>query len=157
MKIHLIWAQDHNGGIGVSGQLPWYIPEDLKNFKQLTLNSTIIMGRKTWESLPIQPLPKRNNIVLSSTKQKDVITFHTFEKCIDTLQKQEKVFIIGGRSIYKLFFNIADYLHISFINIVNNEENEFFPFDIQSINNKFQKKDEKELSHTAQYTYWEKK
>ena len=159
MDIHLIWAQDINGGIGVNGKLPWHISEDLKNFKKLTLNSTIIMGRKTWDSLPVKPLPKRNNIVLSSTKQKNVITFNTFEDCIDTLKKQKtkKIFIIGGRSIYKLFFNIADYLHISFINIINNETDEFLPFDKIEIDNKFKKKNETILSDIAQYTYWEKK
>ena len=56
MEIHLIWAQDNNGGIGLNGKLPWHISEDLKNFKKITSNSTIIMGRKTWESLPIKPL-----------------------------------------------------------------------------------------------------
>ena len=68
MDIHLIWAQDENGGIGQDGKLPWHISEDLKNFKALTLNSTIIMGRKTWDSLPIKPLPNRKNIILSRTK-----------------------------------------------------------------------------------------
>jgi len=159
MKIHLIWAQDNNGGIGVSGQLPWYIPEDLKNFKQLTLNSTVIMGRKTWDSLPIRPLPKRTNIVLSSKKQTNALTFHTFEECIEKLKQQkiEKIFIIGGRSIYKLFFDKADYLHISYINKINNQVNEFFPFDAQNIHNKFKKINEKPLSNIAQYTYWERK
>ena len=65
MEIHLIWAQDYDGGIGKNGQLPWYIPEDLKNFKKITLDSTIIMGRKTWDSLPFKPLPNRRNIVIS--------------------------------------------------------------------------------------------
>ena len=63
MEIHLIWAQDFEGGIGIDGKLPWHISEDLKNFKQLTLDTKIVMGRKTWESLPIKPLPQRKNIV----------------------------------------------------------------------------------------------
>ena len=66
MEIHLIWAQDINSGIGKNGKLPWHISVDLKNFKKITLNSTVIMGRKTWESLPIKPFPNRENIVLSS-------------------------------------------------------------------------------------------
>ena len=66
MEIHLIWAQDKNGGIGKDGKLPWHISEDLINFKKITSNNTIIMGRKTWESLPKKPLPNRRNIVLSS-------------------------------------------------------------------------------------------
>ena len=72
MEIHLIWAQDSNGGIGKDGNLPWHISEDLKNFKNLTIESPIIMGRKTWESLPIKPLPKRRNIVLSHSNQNEV-------------------------------------------------------------------------------------
>ena len=67
MEVHLIWAQDSNGGIGKDGKLPWHISEDLKNFKKITNNSTIIMGRKTWDSLPEaqRPLKERVNIVMS--------------------------------------------------------------------------------------------
>ena len=158
MEIHLIWAQDNNGGIGEDGKLPWHISEDLKNFKQLTLNSTIIMGRKTWDSLPVRPLPKRENIILSSKKQSSGTTYHSLKECLEDLKRENKnkVFIIGGRSIYKLFFHLADYLHISFVNIVNNDINEFFPFDIDDIKNNFNKIDEKILSNKAKYTYWVK-
>ena len=67
MEIHLIWAQDLNGGIGKDGKLPWHISEDLKNFKKITSNHPVIMGRKTWDSLPIKPLPNRRNIILSNS------------------------------------------------------------------------------------------
>ena len=159
MKFHLIWAQDQNGGIGENGNLPWHISEDLKNFKFLTLNTTIIMGRKTWDSLPIKPLPKRNNIVLSSAAQNNVTTYHSLEQCLQNIKKKnvEKVFIIGGRSIYKLFFNHADYLHISFINLINNNINEFFPINMNKIELKFKKIKENQLSHKVLYTYWVKK
>ena len=73
MQIHLIWAQDQNGGIGKNGNLPWHIPEDLKNFKKITFGSTIVMGRKTWDSLPIKPLPKRRNIILSNNVSEKVL------------------------------------------------------------------------------------
>ena len=88
MKIHLIWAQDGNGGIGKNGKLPWHVSEDLKNFKKITLNSTVIMGRKTWESLPVKPLPNRENIVLSKTLVAEVLTFKLYEECIKNLQKK---------------------------------------------------------------------
>ena len=65
MNIQLTWAQDKKGGIGKNGKLPWHISEDLKNFKKLTTGHTIIMGRKTWDSLPVKPLPNRKNIILS--------------------------------------------------------------------------------------------
>ena len=85
MDIHLIWAQDMNNAIGVDGNLPWYIPEDLKNFKKLTLNKPIVMGRKTWDSLKYKPLPRRRNLVLSTKhKIKDVETFNKIEILIKT-------------------------------------------------------------------------
>ena len=62
MEFHLIWGQDKNGGIGNNNSLPWHISSDLKNFKKLTLNSPIIMGRRTWESLKIKPLPNQKTI-----------------------------------------------------------------------------------------------
>ena len=107
MKIHLIWAQDINNGIGVNGKLPWYIPEDLKNFKKITNKSIVIMGRKTWDSLPIKPLPNRRNIVFSQNIKKNVETVHSYQNCLSKLKKDKvkKIFIIGGRSIYKLFYN----------------------------------------------------
>ena len=158
MEIHLIWAQDKNGGIGERGKLPWHITEDLKKFKQLTLNSTIIMGRKTWESLPIKPLPKRKNIILSSKKQIGGITYHSLNECLTELNNkaEKKIFIIGGRSIYKLFFNFADYLHISFINKTNKNINEFFPFKIDEVKKQFKQINSYSLSKEATYTYWTK-
>ena len=158
MDIHLIWAQDKNGGIGKDGQLPWHISEDLKNFKSLTLNSTIIMGRKTWDSLPIKPLPNRKNIILSETKKSNGIIYSSFEECMNEIKKQnlEKIFVIGGRSIYKLFFDYADYLHITNVQLINKEINEFFPLNMKKIKLSFELKLQKELSNNATYTLWKK-
>ena len=158
MEVHLIWAQDKNGGIGKNGKLPWHISEDLKNFKRITLNSTIIMGRKTWESLPIKPLPNRYNIILSKTLVLDILTFKTYEDCIDNLIKRNisKVFIIGGRSMYKLFFNKADYLHITNIDLLEEGINEFFPISSNDIISRFQKIDSIKLNEVAEYTLWSK-
>ena len=159
MKIHFIWAQDVNGGIGKNGKLPWHISEDLKNFKSLTYNSTVIMGRKTWDSLPIKPLPNRQNIVLSTKQQNSVTTYSSFERCYEELNKQqlEKVFIIGGRSIYKLFYKYADYLHITNINYIKKDVNEFFPISMNTIKSEYKQISKKKLSNQAEYTYWEKK
>ena len=158
MDIHLIWAQDENGGIGQDGKLPWHISEDLKNFKALTVNSTIIMGRKTWDSLPIKPLPNRKNIILSRTKRCNEITYSSFEECMHKIKKQDldKIFIIGGRSIYKLFFDYADYLHITNVQLINKDINEFFPFDMNEIRLSFTLKLKKQLSDDATYTLWRK-
>jgi len=96
---NLIAAVDFNRGIGYQGNIPWYIKEELKYFKKVTGNSPIIMGRKTWDSLPKKPLPNRENLVISC-KNKD------FFSCLDSAldycwHKEEIPFVIGGTSIYE--------------------------------------------------------
>ena len=159
MEIHLIWAQDYGGGIGIKGRLPWHISEDLQNFKKITLNSTIVMGRKTWDSLPIKPLPKRRNIVLSKSKHSDVEVYHKASECINVLktQKIEKFFVIGGKSIYSIFFDYADYLHITFINLKTDDIDIVFPFNMDTIKAKFSQLSDCKLSNDAHYTLWVKK
>ena len=81
----MIWAQDTNNAIGRDGTLPWHFSQDLKNFKKLTTGYTIIMGRKTWDSLPFKPLPSRRNIVISSKNRDDVESYTSIDQCIDAL------------------------------------------------------------------------
>ncbi|RPG03771.1 MAG: dihydrofolate reductase [Pelagibacteraceae bacterium TMED246] len=159
MKIHLIWAQEHDGGIGKNGRLPWHIPEDLKNFKKITLNSTIVMGRKTWDSLPFKPLPKRKNIVFSSNKIDGIDTYDNIDKCIETLSKNkiDEIFVIGGSSIYKVFYEFATHLHITLVKIKSKNIDTFFPIDHKKIEQKFVKAEEKQLDKNAIYSYWVKK
>ena len=159
MEIHLIWAQENNGGIGKNGQLPWYNPEDLKNFKKLTLNSTIVMGRKTWESLPFKPLPKRRNIVFSSKILEDVETYNDINQFMKKLDAEsiKKIFIIGGSSIYKVFYEFATHLHMTIVNDITDGIDTFFPINNIEIKNKFLKIDEIKLNEKSIYTYWEKK
>ena len=88
MNIELIWAQDEQGGIGKNGKLPWQISEDLKNFKKITSGFPVIMGRKTWNSLPFKPLPNRRNIVLSSSMVKGVETYESIQNCINKLENE---------------------------------------------------------------------
>ena len=87
----MIWAQDTNNAIGRGGALPWHFSEDLKNFKKLTTGHTIIMGRKTWDSLPIKPLSDRRNIVISHTPQTDVESYTSIESCIDSLSNDKEI------------------------------------------------------------------
>ena len=124
-NFELIVAMDINGCIGKNNKIPWYLPEDLKHFREITENSIVIMGRKTFESLPNGPLKNRLNIVISSkldhtynypnvivTDMIDV--FNIIEKY---RKKYLKVFIIGGSQIYKLFIKYCNKLHITFVNL----------------------------------------
>ena len=157
MKIYLIWAQDKNGGIGKNGRLPWMLPEDLKNFKKITLNSTIVMGRKTWDSLKIKPLPQRRNIVLSSKKISGVECYISKEAMLNNIKKETSLFIIGGSQIYNLFYPMADELHITFINKTIQNIDTFFPIKISCIETRFKKISSNELSKEAIYSQWKKK
>ena len=158
MKIHLIWAQDHNGGIGKGGNLPWHISEDLKNFKRLTSGSTILMGRNTWESLPIRPLPERRNIVLSSKEVSDVEYYTSVKECIETLDGDgiEKLFVIGGTTVYRNFIHRADELHITHVDELTEGIDTYFPVTIQKIQMEFEQIKEQVLSDNAVYSHWVK-
>ena len=158
MKIHLIWAQDENGGIGKDGNLPWHISEDLKNFKRLTSGSTILMGRNTWESLPVRPLPERRNIVLSSKEVPDVEYYTSVEECIETLDGDgtEKLFVIGGTTVYRNFIHRADELHITHVDELTEGIDTYFPVTILKIQKEFEQIEERALSDNAVYSRWVK-
>jgi len=158
MEIHLIWAQEHDGGIGKNGQLPWHVPEDLKNFKKITLNSTIVMGRKTWDSLPFKPLPKRKNIIFTKKIIDGVETYDNINNYIRILNQdpKSKIFVIGGSSIYKIFYNYATHLHITFIDMKSDGIDTFFPIKNEQIEEKFEKIYKKNMGERAIYTYWTK-
>lgn len=125
MEIALITAFDKNQLIGNNNQLPWSIPEDLAYFKKTTLNHPIVMGRKTYESIG-HPLPKRTNIVISSTlpPQRNITILPSPDSLFNL--KLEKVFIIGGSKLYQHFLPKASLLYITHINDTY-EGNIFFP------------------------------
>ena len=159
MKIHLIWAQEINSGIGKNGKLPWHISEDLQNFKKLTLDSTILMGRKTWESLSIKPLSKRRNIVLSSKEVTDAECYTSIEECVKKLNDEgiEKLFVIGGSTVYSNFIHRADELHITDVDKMTQGIDTYFPVTMLKIKNEFEKINETKLNNKAIYTQWVKK
>ena len=114
--ISIIVAADNKNGIGKENKLPWHISEDLKNFKKVTSGKSIIMGRKTWESLPFRPLPKRKNIVITSDVNyiaEGAIVVTSPQKAVEACTENEEVFIIGGAKIYKHFFAQADKLYLT--------------------------------------------
>lgn len=119
--ISIIAAIDKNGLIGKEGKLPWHLPTDLKNFREVTSGHPIIMGRKTFESIG-RVLPNRENIVISSSlideDRKDLKVAKTFEEALDYAKdkyKDKEIFVIGGGSVFKQAMNIADRLYITVV------------------------------------------
>ncbi len=129
MNISIIVAVAENLAIGKNNKLLWHISEDLKRFKKLTLNCKIIMGRKTFYSLPNGALPKRHNVVITRNKSFEApncTIVHSVEEALSIIDKKEKAFIIGGSSIYKAFLNYADTIFLTKV-YKNFEADAFFP------------------------------
>ena len=104
-RIGLIWAQARGGVIGKDGTMPWHLPEDLAHFKRTTLSHPVIMGRKTWESLPprFRPLPGRRNLVVTRQGDWNEIGAQRASSLREALQQcenSEQVWVIGGAQIY---------------------------------------------------------
>ena len=115
-EIIIIAALAKNDVIGKDGKMPWHIKKDLQRFKNLTLNHPVIMGHSTYNSLPQKPLPERKNIVLSRDTELSypgVIVKNSFEEALDYCKKDQKVFIIGGKTIYSIGLNRADKLELT--------------------------------------------
>jgi dihydrofolate reductase len=103
--VTIILARADNGVIGAGGTLPWHLPEDLKRFKLLTLGKPVIMGRKTWDSLPRKPLPGRTNIVISrdpAFAARDTIVAHSFEAALALASRENppEIMVIGGAEVF---------------------------------------------------------
>ena len=128
----IIVAMTNKRIIGKGNELPWHIPEDLKNFKRLTTGNTVIMGENTYLSIG-KPLPKRNNIVISPRMKSDenITVCRTLEEALETAQTFGKInFIIGGAYTYEHALPYADYLYIAHIK-KDYEGNVYFPiFDV---------------------------
>ena len=137
--ISAIVAVDANWGIGYNGQLLEHISDDLKRFKELTSNNTVVMGRKTWESLPNKPLPNRFNIVLTSipsqmeqTVNTKFLTMDDFLTNLDSLEEfmdeyGKEIFIIGGGQIYHSLLSIYDRVYVTKIYKSHENVDSYFP------------------------------
>jgi dihydrofolate reductase len=116
--ISIIVAVSDDWGIGKDNELLWHLPEDLKRFKRLTSGNAIIMGKKTWESLPRRPLPDRKNIVLTDVPDEQIegsVTVYSIEEALSKCDNGKEIFIIGGGSIYRQFMPLADRLYITHV------------------------------------------
>ncbi|MDF2947055.1 MAG: dihydrofolate reductase [Bacillales bacterium] len=112
--ISIIVAMDENGLIGKDNDLPWYLPNDLRYFKKITTGNTILMGRKTFESIG-RPLPNRKNVILTRNKNyfsDNITVIHSIEE-IEKLDIGENLYVIGGAEIFKELIDITDKLYIT--------------------------------------------
>lgn len=136
VRIGLIWAQSDGGVIGADGVMPWHVPEDLAHFKEITLGSPVVMGRKTWESLPprFRPLPGRANIVITRSPEwsadagDEVLIVHSVESALavaaasitaSTTHEQiddQWIWVIGGAEIFGAVMAKADRLEVTKLN-----------------------------------------
>lgn len=128
MQISIIVAISENNAIGKDNELLWHLPKDLKRFKEITTGHTIIMGRKTFESIG-KPLPNRHSIIITNNKNykaEGVTVVHSIQEALQIAKQEKEVFVIGGGKIYKNTLPIADKLYLT---LVHNtfEADTFFP------------------------------
>ncbi len=129
MSFSIIAAIGKNNELGKDNNLIWHLPNDLKFFKETTTGKTIIMGRRTFESLP-KMLPGRRHIVLSKSDDfnDEVLVFHNLEDLLKYFEdSKEELFVIGGASIYKSFLDYADKLYLTEIEASCKEADAYFP------------------------------
>lgn len=129
--ISLIVAMSKNGVIGNGGRIPWYEPEDLRYFKRLTVGKPVIMGRKTWESLPGR-LPNRDNIVITSNP--NLITpgawaFSSLTSALDAFSDATEIMIIGGANIYAQSVGLCDRMYVTIVEYEAEGDARFPPID----------------------------
>ncbi|GAB3298987.1 dihydrofolate reductase [Epidermidibacterium keratini] len=124
MTIGLIWAQAHDRVIGADGAIPWRIPEDLARFRALTGTSRVLMGRRTWDSLPprFRPLPGRDNVVLTrsdSWAADGAVVAHSVEEALagPAGAASGDVWVMGGGDIYALAMDRADVLEVTEVDL----------------------------------------
>jgi dihydrofolate reductase len=115
MNVSLIAAVDRNGVIGHNGQIPWYLPEDFKYFRRVTEGKTVLMGRKTFESIG-KPLVNRQNIVITANLQwqhDQVRVCHSWLEVEQLIDPQQECMVIGGSSLYDYYLDRAQKLYLT--------------------------------------------
>jgi dihydrofolate reductase len=117
-EISIIVAIAQNNAIGKDNQLLWHIPADLKRFKKLTTGHTIVMGKRTYYSLPIRPLPNRRSIVITDIAGEEIegcTMAYSIEDAIAKMDSEKENFIIGGGMVYRQFLPLAQQLYLTIV------------------------------------------
>lgn len=157
--IIFIWAQDRAGNIGKDNKMPWHLPSDLQFFKKTTTGKTLVMGRKTYESLG-KALPNRKTIVLTrdtSLQLADADVIHSRDEVLALAKEQdEAIYIAGGAEIYRLFMDVADKLIVTKIDATFEADTAFPEVDWENfteVSRESHDKDEKNKYGYTFYTY----
>lgn len=121
MTIGLIWAQAHDRVIGRDNSIPWHVPEDLQHFKEVTGAGRVVMGRRTWESLPgkFRPLPGRQNVVVTRRKDWDLPGAEVIHSVAEALRADAAtdIWVIGGAEVYTAAMTYADVIEVTEIDL----------------------------------------
>lgn len=154
--ISIICALAENGAIGYQNDLLYHLRADLQRFKALTTGHTVIMGRRTFESLPKGALPNRRNIVLTTSHEPwpDTEVFASLDDALKACAPDEEVFIIGGASVYKAAMPLADRLCLTHIHATPAEADVFFPtFDADEWNCTFSERHDADERNDQPFTF----
>ncbi len=131
MRITLVVAAARNGVIGRDGELPWRLPNDLKEFKRLTMGKPVVMGRKTWDSIG-RPLPGRHNVVISRTEGlglEGATVVASPEAALELLSDEAEIMVIGGGAIYRAFLDQASRIYLTEVDADVDGDTTFPAFD----------------------------
>ena len=155
----MIVAYAHGRVIGRDGKIPWHLPNDLRYFKRITTDHTVVMGRKTFESIG-RPLPQRRNIVLTHCHDMQLAGVEVVHSKQEVLALKDDIFILGGEAVYRQFIDVADQLYITEI-ALDTEGDAFFPAwnpqDFMLISSQEGVVDEKNIFPHVFYVYQHKK
>ncbi len=130
MIISIIVAAGINNEIGKGNDLLWRLPEDMKRFREMTTGHVIVMGRKTFDSLPKGALPHRTNVVITRDKDLQIencVVLHSLDEVFVKFHQEDEIFIIGGASIYEQTLLFADKLYLTRVQSVFPDADTFFP------------------------------
>lgn len=155
MEISIIAAVAKNRAIGYKNKLIYWLPDDLKRFKQLTTGNTIIMGRKTFESLPKGALPNRRNVVVSRTVDNlpGCEVYASLDDALKHCQDDAHVYVIGGASIYEQALSVADRLCLTEIEDTPAEADVFFPEYAKEWKEAWREQHEKDEKHSQRFAF----
>lgn len=157
MNLTIIAAVSENNVIGINGRIPWKIKEDMQRFKELTLYHPVIMGRKTYESIPekFRPLPQRENIILSRTleRKEGIYVARSVDEALaaTALGNNQEPYIIGGEQVYNSFLDLSNRIELTRIHKIYYEGDAFFPIinlDEWRLTNKREGSTEDELRYS---------